>query len=474
MYQQQGIGLEQRLSELQAQIDQLNLSLHLWRQKEDQLQPTERRLLQLTDRCAEILDQWTTAGERHAHALGEIETRLSGLTALETRVQHDAAERIHDLERAIEHEWTSLRQLHEEPVKQLREQAATLAEVCVAAAATAQRSFERAEARLAALEAELHRRMAELSRDLQTAIGELRPNGGRPAALSDGATAWPLEGVMRLHQQLRQPSEAGESAIVHAPPPQTAAAPAEPPVGSPAPSPDSSRVLSDRLNTLEQAIADGQAEIHAAAERSDRARRNWRLAAVVMLTGIIAAGVVAWRWQREMAAAAAARVVAAEQDAQHARDAAAQQISAARDDATHEIAVAREAAERAQIISDVLAAPDVIRFNLAGANADGKFSGQLLWSRSRGLVFSGSRLPAPPAGSAYQVWLVTTGAPVSAGVFVPDDAGRVTMATDNPPRIPRPVLDVTVTVEPSAGSDAPSGATLLSRAVSRAAARQEQ
>jgi hypothetical protein len=466
VYQQQGIGLEQRLSELQAQIDQLNLSLHLWRQKEDQLQPTERRLLQLTDRAKDVLDQWSTAGERHEQTLRQIETRLSGLSALETRVQHDASERIHDLERTIEHEWSSLRQLHEEPVKQLREQAASLAEVCVAAAANAQRSFERAEARMAVLELELHRQMAELARDVQTALAEMRPRTDRPAALSDGAGAWPLEGVMRLHNQLRQsaePDEAGTSGDhSSAGEPGTALA-----TTAAASVPDSTKILTERMNTLEQALSDGQAEIRAATERNDRARRNWWIAGAAMLLVAIIAGTIAWRSQRQ-AENAAARVVRAEQQTQSVRDAATVQISAARDDAANQVAAARETAQRAQVISDVLAAPDLIRFNLTGAGAATRLTAQMLWSRSRGFVFSGSRLPAPPAGSVYQVWLMTNGAPISAGVFTPDESGRITIATDNPPRVPRAVLDVTVTVEPSGGSEAPSGATVLTRTTPRA------
>jgi hypothetical protein len=481
VYQQQGIGLEQRLSELQAQIDQLNLALHLWRQKEDQFQPAERRLAQLTDRCAQILEQWSTAGERHAQTLGQIESRLSGLTALETRVQHDASERIHDLERSIEHEWTSLRHLHEEPVRQLREQAASLAEVCVAAATSAQRGFERAEARLAVLETDLQQRMAELSRDLRAAVAELRPRGDRPPALSDGASSWPLEGVMRLHSQLRESDDVSGGAVVDTAAVVAAAvdadvqrhtgaadAPTQPPepAAAAAPAIDTTKVLADRMNSLEQALNDGQAEIRAATERTDRLRRTWRVAGAVLAVGAVAAATIAWRSQRD-ASAAAARVVQAEQQVRTERDTAAREVTAARDDASQQIAAARDAAERAQTISDVLAAPDMIRFNLAGGTAEGRFSAQLLWSRSRGLVFSGSRLPAPPQGSAYQIWLATNGAPVSAGVFVPDESGRATVATDKPPRVPRPVIDILVTTESSGGAPAPSGPTLLARAVPR-------
>jgi hypothetical protein len=115
------------------------------------------------------------------------------------------------------------------------------------------------------------------------------------------------------------------------------------------------------------------------------------------------------------------------------------------------------------VTSDVLAASDLIRFNLVGGPATARFSGQLLWSRARGLVFSASRMPAPPAGSTYQIWLRTATLPVSVGTFVPDASGRATVAIDTAPSVPRPVTGVTVTLEPEPGGAAPSGPVVLAR-----------
>jgi len=200
---QQAPEWEQRLSELQAQIDRLSLSLHLWRQSQDHLQPLERRLAQLTDQCSGLLEQWTLTGERHAQAVGELEHRLSDWNDIESRLHGDTSTRLHDLERMIEHEWAALRQIHQEPVKELRVQAASLTEACVAAATSAQGGLERAEARLAGLEARFLERMSELSREIQAALGELRARLEPQPALATTAAAWPLEGVMRLHNQLR-------------------------------------------------------------------------------------------------------------------------------------------------------------------------------------------------------------------------------------------------------------------------------
>src|SRR5262249_50873216 len=141
---------------------------------QDDLKPAERRLAQLAERCAEALDAWTTTGARHAQIVGELENRLNQFHETEARLELDASHRIQDIGRLIEHGWEALRQIHEEPVKQLREQAASLTEVCLATASTAQSGFDRAETRLAALESEFHRRMSDLSREVQSAMAEIR------------------------------------------------------------------------------------------------------------------------------------------------------------------------------------------------------------------------------------------------------------------------------------------------------------
>jgi Anti-sigma-K factor rskA len=447
-------GLDERLSELQAQIDQLNASIRLWCQTaENRLQPAEHRLAQLTERAAEIVDQWSTVGARHAQAVGELEARSIELNALETRVQHDASGRFQDLERAIVHEWQALRQIHEEPVHQLQAQAASLSEVCLAAATAAQRGLERSEARLAQLESDLHREMRELSRDVHEAVAELRSRRD-PASISDGVSPWPLEGVMRLHSHLRQSADGAAGAVALDP-------------SGVRPSmfhqlPEGAQALSDRINSLEHAVTEGKSEIKAAAARSANAGRNWRFGLLMMTLGVITAAALVWRLDRQIGIADA-RVTEAERRARIATDTANRQLSDVREDAGRQIAAARETALKAQITSDVLAAPDLMRYNLAGNSQWARVSAQALWSRSRGFVFSASRVPPPPAGSTYQIWISTAVQPVSAGVFVPDASGRVTLATDTLPRVSRTVLNVLVTLEPDGGRTTPSGPTLLAR-----------
>jgi hypothetical protein len=472
VYPSQVPGFEQRLADLEAQIDRLSVTLHHWRETQDHLQPMERRLSHLTEQCAEILEQWTATGERHAHAVGELEARLTGWSDVETRLQREASSRFQALERVMEHEWSFLRHLHEEPAKQLQAQADSLTELCVAAAGSAQTGIERAEARLAALETELHRRMADLSRDVHSAVAELRQRVDTNA-LRGPANPWPLEEVTRLHNELREMGDGRPGALVIDHPGQTGSTTLM------------GRRSSDSLNQSASkdepaqgrhgsaptdVEADGLGPSISAADSAETTARWWRTdrrwaAAIVTTTlGTALAIAFAISFYRQ-ADSAAARASDAQQQAERVANVADRQIAAARADAAQQIAQARDAAAKAQVTSDVLAASDLIRFNVVGGPAAARFSGQLLWSRSRGAVFTASRMPPPSAGNTYQIWLRTAVDPVSLGTFSPDASGRVTVATDTAPSVPRPVTGVTVTLEPAPGQPAPSGPVVLARAV---------
>ena len=147
---------------------------------------------------------------------------------------------------------------------------------------------------------------------------------------------------------------------------------------------------------------------------------------------------------------AALRVTAAEQQ----RDAT---VAAARDEATRQVTDAQQAAARAQIVGNVLAAPDLIRHWLTGVDSGERAYAHVLFSRSRGLVFSASRLPQPGDGRTYQLWLMTRTGVVSGGTMAPDADGRVTLATDAPVDVPGRLTGAMVTVEPAGGRPSPTG-----------------
>ena len=106
------------------------------------------RLTEIAERGEQILARWTVASERHERAVDQLESQVSDWEVTSARLQRDASQRLQDLEQMVQHEWTALRDVHEEPLKQLREQANSLTEVCIATAHSAQRGLDRKSTRL--------------------------------------------------------------------------------------------------------------------------------------------------------------------------------------------------------------------------------------------------------------------------------------------------------------------------------------
>jgi hypothetical protein len=124
-------------------------------------------------------------------------------------------------------------------------------------------------------------------------------------------------------------------------------------------------------------------------------------------------------------------------------------------------AVRRDSASLVRTVS-VLSAPDLRRANLSGQGAAAAATGRAFWSPSRGLVFTADSLPALDPGRAYQLWLVTSAAPlqaVSAGLLPIDASGSTTLIADLPTRVP--AVAVAVSVEPASGSAAPTTPPIL-------------
>ena len=168
---------------------------------------------------------------------------------------------------------------------------------------------------------------------------------------------------------------------------------------------------------------------------------------------------------QRQASEASARAADVERQAKAAIAAANEQLSSVRAQAAQQVTQAREGTARAQAVGDVLASPDLIRYSIAGAGTSA-IAGQVLWSRARGVVFSGVRLPPVPERMTYQLWLLTDGVQVTAGTFMPDQAGRVTFTAD-PPSVPRAVVGAAVTLEPAGGSQTPSDRLLVENRITR-------
>jgi hypothetical protein len=321
----------------------------------------------------------------------------------------DIDHRVRALEETLTREAHALRTMHEEPLKQLQAHAAHLQELCT---------------------------------NVQAVLAELQARGGVPVPATQKAASWPLERVVHLHDQLRRDGNAND--------PGGAAQPALP---------SGHDVVSTDPNGRRQRsfIEADRTTVH---DDDHQRRRNIITGAGIVLALVAFLGIGLWIVSRLNEAAS--RVALAEQQVVTTTQVANDEVRAARDDANRQIAEARQLAQRAETVSAVLTAPDLIRFNLTSTLADGS-SAQVLWSRSRGVVLSGSRLPGPGPEKTYQLWLVTNGPSVSAGVFAPDSTGRATLVVDPPPKVSGPVMGAAITIEPEGGQQAPTGQTLLTR-----------
>ncbi|HEX6211158.1 MAG TPA: anti-sigma factor, partial [Methylomirabilota bacterium] len=124
----------------------------------------------------------------------------------------------------------------------------------------------------------------------------------------------------------------------------------------------------------------------------------------------------------------------------------------------------------AALTAGILAAPDVRQLDLVPAATGRGASARMLWSRSRGSVLSGTRLPQVGTDRVYQLWLHGREVAVSAGLFAPDAEGHASAVFEGPDRLPWPVVGATVTLEPAGGSPRPTGpAVLTTFAADRAA-----
>ena len=109
----------------------------------------------------------------------------------------------------------------------------------------------------------------------------------------------------------------------------------------------------------------------------------------------------------------------------------------------------------------LVAQPSTRVATLAGLPAAPTARGRVVWSADRReAVLLTAGLPPAPPGKAYEAWVIASGAPVGAGVFRTDSAGA---AVHTLPRLEDMTHATTfaVTLEPEAGTAAPTGPMVL-------------
>lgn len=121
-----------------------------------------------------------------------------------------------------------------------------------------------------------------------------------------------------------------------------------------------------------------------------------------------------------------------------------------------QVAVATRSVQAAEARMAVLTAPDLTQVNLQAQPVAPRASGRAFLSRGQGLMFTASNLPPLRAGRAYQLWIVTPQATLSAGLLQVDDNGRVAQTFDAPADLPPSVI-IAVTEEPAGGVPSPTG-----------------
>jgi hypothetical protein len=447
-------SIEQRESDLKVQLEQVHVALQQLRQTQESMHGLETRLADMTRDCASILERWARNDEKHAAAVVELHSRLSEWNDIERRLLNESTTRIHQFERSLQHEWSALKQSHEEPIRHLDAQTTRITETCLSAVDQALRGFERAEARLTTLEQDFHREMSILSREVRDALADLRQKAPEIGARQP----WSLENVVRIHNELRSEGDgAGAPALAMAggAGPMTATAPARSAMAFADPLP------LERITPLEH-----RTEQHAILPAESVAAQTtpplWRRPAALLgllVVGVSALALYQQAQVRSSIEAASSRAEAAERGATETRERAEQQLEVVRKASDERLKAAQQTARSAQALASLLAAPDLYRFDLQGD--DTRVRAQVLWSRSQGTGLSASRLPAAPAGRAYQLWLLTPTATTSVGLISPDASGRANALFDPIARLPRPIVRAVLTIEDAAGATQPTGTPFL-------------
>jgi|RhiMetdeSRZDD1v2_1073273.scaffolds.fasta_scaffold137853_3 anti-sigma-K factor RskA len=128
---------------------------------------------------------------------------------------------------------------------------------------------------------------------------------------------------------------------------------------------------------------------------------------------------------------------------------------------SQEAATLRGEVTRQRELLALLGAPDTQAVALAGLAPSPEARGRMWWNESRRSgFFVASGLPAVPAGKTYQLWVISGGKPISAGIFPVDPRGGVALRVGPIPEAAAAEV-FAVTLEPAGGLPAPSGQMYL-------------
>jgi anti-sigma-K factor RskA len=128
---------------------------------------------------------------------------------------------------------------------------------------------------------------------------------------------------------------------------------------------------------------------------------------------------------------------------------------------THPASQQQQLVQANELIATLTSA-DALHFTLVEGKTPPRPQGKAIYVPSTGtLVFLASNMPKLPPQKTYELWLIpTTGAPMPAGLFRPDTHGSAALIK---PPLAAGVQPKTfaITVEPSAGSPAPTSTPIM-------------
>jgi hypothetical protein len=113
----------------------------------------------------------------------------------------------------------------------------------------------------------------------------------------------------------------------------------------------------------------------------------------------------------------------------------------------------------------ILTAGDMREIPLTGRENAASAAARAYWSPARGLLVVADRLPAPPPGRVYQVWVIEGNQPTSAGLLGEEPGSRGMLIVTPPKAGAGGSVTVAVTDEPPGGLPAPSGTIRLSGSI---------
>lgn len=125
-----------------------------------------------------------------------------------------------------------------------------------------------------------------------------------------------------------------------------------------------------------------------------------------------------------------------------------------------ELATVRGQLRQQGIVMTLLRDPTTRVVPLAGLEPSPGARGRMIWHPGEGGVLLVANLPPSPREKTYELWVISVGKPIPAGLFGVDASGRGTVLVAPLPGAP-PADQFAVTLEPAAGVPAPTGPMYL-------------